>query len=230
MRDPLDDTLAEAGAFLKRDSDLDGALSTLAEARASESTADASPVKPRRRRRLAPVLAIGVTLAVAGAGAVAANQWGPWTYVTDEDTDLVVARDWNDVNGTYLGSCESRMTVKELTPATRDVAKSYLDALDLNSVVLDVETVAGLLNSVGRIDELGSLIRGADASNLDLAGGSFDPDFYSNARILHTALTMQVHRNMVREIVATVPEADRGELVSAFETKCTTDPDYAVDQ
>lgn len=224
MRDPLDKRLAEAGQFLHDDPRLDESLAALTSARA-----EAKPAR-KRRSKLAPVLAIGAALAVASAGAAAANQWGPWTYVSDDDTDLVIAREWTDVNGTYLGSCESRMTVKELTPATRDVAKSYLDALDLNNVILDVETVAGLLNSVGRIDELGSLIRGADASNLDLAGGSFDPDFYSNARILHTALTMQVHRDMAREIVATVPEADRGELVSAFEIQCTTDPGYAGDQ
>lgn len=229
MRDPLDDTLAGAGEFLRDDDDLDRALGALVEARA----ADAAATKPRRTRKLAPIIAIGVTLAVASGGAVAATQWGPWTYVTEPD--LVVARDWSDVAGNYLGSCESRLAATAIPDDARDLARDYLSSVDVDAIEPDPEWIAGLLHAVGRLDDVGKLVRGAVPADFGASGDGWSGpalEYFTDARVLHQALTQEVFNGMSDVLVERMPEFDYEwkDITLRIETQCTTDPGRAGDQ
>ena len=224
MPDPLDDRLADAGRFLREDGDLDRALGALVEARAADAAADAA--KPRHARKITPVIAIGVALAVVGAGAVAANQWGPWNAVPE--ADIAVTRDWSDINGNYLGTCESRMVIDVLPSAVGDLAREYLNSVDLAVLEPNPQSVAEMLNAVGRLDDVGRLVLRAEPSDFTVNDGAqLSPELYTDARILHTALTQEVFRGVANHIVEELPEAERDEILATIETQCNTDPGYA---
>lgn len=226
MRESLDDILGQAGDVLRDSPELDESLARLASVRAEE----ARPAS-KRRAKLIPVLAIGTALAVAGGGAVAASQWGPWTYVADEDTDLVVTREWSDVNGAYLGTCETRMSTDVMPEDVRDLALDYLQTVDVDSIEPDPEWVAGLLHAVGRLDDVGRLIPGAVPGDFSAGGeGWRGPalDYFTDARILQDSMVQKVFNGMSDHLVAQMSAHSYGwdDLTTRLETKCTTDPDY----
>lgn len=224
MRDPLDEALAEAGRFLRPDEAVDDALATLAEARAAAKPA-------RARSRLLPALAIGTALAVAGGGAVAATQWGPWTYVPEPD--IVIARDWSDAGGNVLGSCESRLKVGDMPREAYDMAIEYLDDIDVDTVQPDPEWVAGTLHALGRLDEVGLLVPGAVPSDFDASGEGWSGpalEYFSDARVLQDSLTQAVFVGMTAKIRERDEFRDLLSLTSSVETQCTTDPGRLGDQ
>lgn len=225
MRDLFDDTLAEGGRFLRQDDDLDAALATLTAARADEARAATKPA--RSRPRLFPVLAIATAFAVAGGGAVAASQWSLWTYVPDPD--LVVARDWVDVAGNYLGSCESHLSTDTLPADARELAVAYLDSVDVDSIEPDPEWIAGELQAVGRLDDIGTLVDGAKPADFDTGGEGWSGpalEYFSDARILQDALTQKVFTGMSDVLVERMPDFsyDVEDIGARIETQCTTDP------
>lgn len=222
MRDPFDETLADAGRLLRDDHDVDAALAVLVTARASEAK---STAKPRHTQKIAPVIAIGVALAVASGGAVAATQWGPWTYVTQPD--IVVARDWSDINGNYLGSCESRMSVHDLPAEAYGVAIRYLNSIDVDSIEPDPEWIAGLLHAIGRVDEVGRLVPGAVPSDFDASGNGWHGPvlaYFADARVLHQALSQAIYSGMANEVLTKVPGTKHHLVGSKLQIQCTTDP------
>ncbi|HRN29961.1 MAG TPA: hypothetical protein PK890_09715, partial [Terrimesophilobacter sp.] len=203
MRDPLDDSLADAGKHLRDAPNLDAALVALATARADEALPTAKPAR-KRRAKLTPVIAVGAVLAVASAGAVAANQWGPWNYVSEVDTDIVVEREWSDVDGNYLGACEARLSTDVLPTEARKLALDYLATVDVDAIEPDPEYVAGVLNALGRVDDIGALVAGAVPSDFDNSpGGTWTgpaAEYFSDARVLHQALTQAVFVGMAAKI------------------------------
>ncbi len=229
MRDPLDETLAEAGQFLRDDDGVDAALVALVDARADEARV---ATKPRRTRaKLLPTLAIGAALAVVGGGAVAATQWGPWTYVPEPD--IVIVRDWSDVSGDFLGSCESRLKVNSLPGEAYDLAIGYLDAIDVDTVQPDPEWVAGLLHAVGRLDDVGRLVPGAVPSDFSPGGDGWSGpalEYFSDARVLQDSLTQAVFNGMAAKIRERDEFRDLSDLTSRVETQCTTDPGRTGEQ
>src|SRR5258707_985458 len=100
MTDTFDDQLAASSSARATDPEVLTALSALAKGRSSEAR------HRRARRFVVPSIAVGAFPVLGTGGAIAATQWGPWTI---GKPDLVIARDWTDVTGAYLGSCESRM-------------------------------------------------------------------------------------------------------------------------
>ncbi len=222
MRDSLDDTLADAGRFLRDDDGVDAALATLVEARADDARA-VTPI--RTRSKLLPTLAIGAALAVASGGAVAATQWGPWTYVLEPD--IVIARDWTDVSGTYLGSCESRLAANAMPDGAYDIAIDYLNTVDVDSIEPDPEFVAGYLHSLGRLDDVGRLVAGAVPADFEVSGDRWTgpaSEYFSDARILHQSLTQAVYAGMAAKIHEREEFMDYYDMTARVETQCTTDP------
>lgn len=222
MTDPLDDQLAAAGRVFSDGPEVTSALMALADARASAA-------RTRKRRVLIPSISIGVALAVSGAGAVVATQWKPWEMT---NPDIVVARDWTDVEGTYLGSCESRLGAYSVAPEVMESMRQYLDTIDLDALDPNPETVALGLLSVGRPDDLRRLIPGEKASDYDVSHtGELRPsEWFSDARILQDGLMHEVFTRMSKEAYATDEASDGvGTLASSgisaqLETQCTTDP------
>jgi hypothetical protein len=231
MIDELDRELTSAGAFLRPDPGVESALSALVDARAR----DVAKSRPHRVARLArgsrltAVLSIGAVLAAGGAGAVAASQWGPWTYVTEPD--LVVARDWTDTAGHYLGSCESRLSIDTLPADARSLAVDYLDSVDVDAIEPDPEWVAGLLHAVGRLDTIGTLVAGARPTDFEPGGDGWSGpalDYFSDARILQDALTQKVFTGMSDVLVERMPglDYDWKDITARIETQCSTDPGH----
>jgi hypothetical protein len=179
----------------------------------------AAAAKAPQRRRIIPAISIGLTVALLGAGAAAASQWGPWTYVPEPD--LVISRDWTDVHGNFLGSCETHFAASTLSGEKRAAVKSFLDGLDVASLEPDAESVAGDLVAVGRGDEVGDLIEGAKVSDFDITHTGPDWEDQSNARILQNGLYVTVFKLVNTELGKTWPEFQFGTL---GETQCTTDP------
>jgi hypothetical protein len=184
---------------------------------------------------LIPSISIGVALAVSGAGAVVATQWQPWEVT---DPDIVVARDWSDGNGTFLGSCETRLAAYSVAPEALDAMRRYLDAIDVDNLRPNPEIVAAGLLSVGRPDDLSRLIPGEVASDYDIShsGELWSSETYSDARILQDGLVHEVFTRMSKEAYATQEsEEDVAILANSgisaqLETQCTTDPSPSADK
>lgn len=204
----------------------------LAEHQAARATPVADVPGAGRQRRWTRSISAAVIAAVALSGVgigAAATQWRAWTYVPQ--ADLVVARDWYDADDVYLGACESRIAVNELPPGALDDARAYLASIDVEKATFDAEVVAAELNAVGRLDELPRLIPGADPETFDLhhEGGSPNPAFDSDARILQSALMLAIFGGMSESLAVKWPELSTGALTARVQTQCTSDPPDAPD-
>lgn len=183
------------------------------------------PGEPHRSvRRFAPAIALGAVLALAAPVAVAATQWGPWTFVADPD--LVVARDWTDVGGTPLGSCETRLAIDELPDDVQADVAAYFATLDVDAIEPNAEAVAAGLNSVGRLDEIGRLVEGAEPSDFTVShqGELLDPTVNTDARILQDSLVQTITTDLATAMFASHGDALSAGLGSAGETQCTAAP------
>ncbi|MHA6693882.1 hypothetical protein [Homoserinimonas sp. A520] len=229
MTDSIDDRLAAAGRVYTTSSEVASVLSELADARASAARSS------RKRRVLVPSISIGVALAVSGAGAVVATQWHPWEMT---DPDIVVARDWTDGNGTFLGSCETRLAAHSVAPEALEAMRHYLDTSGIDNLRPNPEIVAAGLLSVGRPDDLGRLIPGAVASDYDVShsGEPWSSEWYSDARILQDGLMHEVFTRMSQEAYATQETEDGAAILAnsgisaQLETQCTTDPPRSAEK
>lgn len=220
MTEQFDERLESAGRVLARDAAVDDALHALV----TERTA---PRRSRRRRILIPALSVAAALGIVGTGAVAASEWGPWTYVADPD--IVIAQDWEDVDGTALGSCESRLAMQALPEEQRAATRDYLASLDLDTVELDTAYMANVLVAVGRPDDLGRLVAGANVADYDTmhTGPLWSDEWWSDARIMQDGLTQAIFTGIAAELGSRWPEVADNGLEVQVETKCTTDPTSA---
>ena len=218
--DDFEETLRRAGQPVLKDAEVRRALDDL-------TTARARAAGTRRTRLALPVLIGSGALLLGGAGAVAATQFGPWTIVTDPD--YVVARDWYDTEGTYLGSCESHVRVEHEAPDVRAEALRLLSELDLTTLEPDPTSVAlSLASWGGRLDDYSRLIGGEvpDPSIAELAPLDAPAEvvaFQSDARILQVGLLMTVHNEISAGLQAAGLDPDF-ELTGEGEIQCTTDP------
>lgn len=214
MTELLDSKLDSAGRVPSDDLEVARALHALAADRAQRA-------EPRRRRILIPALSIGVAFGLLGTGAAVASQWGPWTYVADPD--VVVTRDWVDVNGTDLGTCESHLATNDLSPEAQTAARDFLSSLDVDSMKPDAEYVATLTVAVGRPEDLGRLIAGADVADFDINHTGPTWTGFSDARILQAGLMQTVFTSLGTELGDAWPNLT-DELSANIETQCSTDP------
>ena len=214
MIDTLDDLLATARSSTPADPEVAAALLALAAARGAEAKRKA------RHRFVIPSVAAGAVLAFTGAGAVAASQWGPWNIA---DPDLVIAHEWVDTTGTYLGSCETRIATANLSPEARDAARAFLASLDVASIGPDPEMVAAELTAVGRPDDLGRLVPGADISDFNVihTGPQWPDEGHSDAEILQHALTRAVGFKLMLELTGRYPELGDLGLETNEHTQCS---------
>lgn len=216
MTDLLDSPLQSAGRVPSDDPEVTAALMAL--------VADRTPRARRSRRRaLIPVLSFSLALGLLGTGAAVASQWGPWTYVTDPD--ITISRDWVDVTGASLGTCESRLAADALTDAQRAEVRDYLAGLDIDTLAPDTEYVATLLSAVGRPDDLGRLVAGARVEDYDITttGPLWDESVWTDARVLQAGLLQSVVLSMNDESTLSGSASADG-LSSRMETQCSTDP------
>lgn len=222
MRDPLDDTLAEAGRLVQGDDDLGRALSVLVKARAADAAA-----KPRRSRKLAPVIAIGVALAVASGGAVAATQW-----TNLFEPDIVIERDWSDADGTHLGSCETHLRVGSLPAETREALRIFLGSLDVDSIKPDPDVIAAELDVKAVLEKLQQRLAEAEAEEtLTRIDREVAPqEQFADARILQDGLVHAIATRIAAELEAQHPELDRQGVATLIRTECTTPPNGTVDK
>jgi len=212
MDDSLDDLLGRAGIEVIDEPQVSAALTALLTVRATEGR-----TLRKKRRFVLPAVTIGGLLALAGAGAAIATQWGPWIPEV-ADPDIVFSRDWYDVAGDYLGYCEGRLVTTYWDEGTVDAARAYYRTLDADALEPDRDSVALALWSQGELDRIGELISGASAEDFDVepkAPADNSPKI-ADARILHNALMTTVYSGM------TVALHD-GNISSAGEVKCTTD-------
>jgi hypothetical protein len=215
MTELLDSKLTAAGAVPTDDVRITEALRSL--------TADrARAANLRRRRIVIPALSIGLAFGLLGTGAVAASQWGPWPNVPDPD--IQIAREWTDVNGLSLGTCESHIGTIGLSPEARTAARDYLATLDIDSIKPDTEMVATLLVALGRPDDLGRLIEGAHVADYDIeaTGSTWTGEWWTDARILQDGLTSTVLTSLAKKMSADWPEASN-QLSSNIDTQCAND-------
>lgn len=218
MTDAFEARLQRAGRVALDDAAIETALAQVVEQKPS------APAR-RRPRRIVPAVTLGAGLALAMPVAVAAAvQWGPWTLVTEPD--LVIARDWVDAEGTALGSCEGRIAISELPADARADALAYFAELDVASIQPDAEMVAGTLNAVGRLEDIGRLIEGAQPSDFDVRheGALLSADVYTDARIMQDALMRTVTMDMTTAIWSEHPEVHEAGIATAGETQCTAAP------
>jgi len=206
--DPLDARLSAAGRYVRDDADLVSALEALAEARAEGAR------RRRRRRFAAPVLTLGAVLALTGAGGVAATQWGSWSIA---DPDIVITRQWTDVAGTYLGTCESRIRASDLPEEKRARVREYFTTVDLDAFQPDPEFVALHLKIAGRLEDLGRLVPGADPDDFRTDELERSENQTSDARVMQDALAQTIAHELFLHV-------GRIELWSTFETQCSEDP------
>lgn len=216
--DSIDVALAAAGRLREESAGEREALHALVMSK--------TPHRKSRRSVVLPSIALGGTLALVGAGAAIATQWAPWTYVPDED--IVIAREWVDVDGNPLGRCESRLATNELPSEALSAARSYLAGLDTDALEPEPEVVAALLTAVGRPDRLGSLVAGADISDFDVnaTGPTWEQEWWSDARVLQEGLVSVVFSGMAERLVAQWPKLNSSDsdISSKVQTQCTTDP------
>lgn len=218
MNDSLDDRLQDAGKVFTDNAEVSRSLADLLDARLA-----ASP-KSSRRRVASLAGAAGVLLAMTGAGAVAASQWGPWVTVTDPD--VVLERSWTDAEGEWLGDCETRFAMEALPEEVRATAETWLSAQDLDALEPDPQSVAGTLNALGRLDELPRLLPGEQAADYGVyhEGPLWSADWFSDARILQDATTSALSAELAAVIFEASPDLADGGIGSVVETQCTTDP------
>jgi hypothetical protein len=215
MTDLFDAKIHSAGRVPADDARVREALDAL--------VADRSGRRSSHRRFVIPAVTITAAFGLLGTGAVAASQWGPWTYV--EYADIVVARDWVDVDGFSLGSCESRLATQDLTDEEHLVARDYLATIDPDGLDPDAEYVANVMVAVGRPDDYGRLITGHTIDEFDTGhtGSLWTQPWLSDARIMQDGLMQTVFTELADEIGARWP--DVGDVLTAHvETKCSTDP------
>lgn len=218
MSQSFDARLRRAGQVSVSDAELDRALTHAVEAARPKRTG-------RRPLRLVSAISLGAALAVGAPVAVAAAmQWGPWTVVTEPD--IVMARIWVDVEGTPLGSCESRLATVDLPEDARADSLAYFAALDVAAVEPDPERVAAGLNAVGRLGEVGRLVPGAEPSDFDVRhdGSLWSTDVYTDARILQEAMVQTIAMDMTVDISPASPELFEAGVAVATETQCTPAP------
>ncbi len=218
MTDPFDESLHRAGRVT-----IDDAATQQALRDAVGRTRSATP--SRRSRRLAPAIALGAALALATPVAVtAAVQWGPWLHVTDPD--LVLARSWTDVDGTALGTCESRWALEELPEDVRADFSAYFGSLDVDAIEPHAESVAATLNSHGRVEDIGRLVEGARPDDFDVRhhGALLEGDALTDARALQEGLLTAVSRDMAAELGPQHSGVYEAGLAVMFETQCMATP------
>lgn len=215
MTELLDSMLSSAGAVPTDDIRVTEALRSLTADRARAS-------RFRRRRIVIPALSVGLTFGLLSTGAVAASQWAPWTYVSDPD--IQITRDWSDANGVSLGTCESHLATDALSPDARTAARDYLASLDFDSLEPDTELVASTLIALGRPDDLGRLIAGADVADFDIqhTGPTWSGAYWTDARVLQDGLTRTVFTSLGEALGKDWPET-LGQLSANVETQCSTD-------
>jgi len=218
MSQSFDARLQRAGRVTPADAELEHVL--------NEVVAQARPERTGRRPlRLVSVISLGAALAVGAPVAVAAAmQWGPWTMVTDPD--IVMARTWFDVEGAPVGSCESRLATVDLPEDARADSLAYFAALDVAAVEPDPEAVAGGLNAVGRLGEVGRLVPDAQPSDFDVRhdGPLWSAGVYTDARILQEAMVRTITRDMTASVSPDHPEVFEAGVAVALETQCTAAP------
>lgn len=215
--DPIDMQLGQAGQLRETTAEQQHALQTLVATRTPQAR------RPRRRPILLPALGIGGALALMGAGVAVATQWGPWAYVPD--ADIVIAREWTDVDGVSLGACESHLAVDKLDPEAVDAARQYLAGVDVNALDPNAESVAAALVAVDLPERMPQLIPGGDVNDYDVKnvgvgeGAIWDRVWHSDAHILQAGLV----RTILYGMAEALPEGVAS-VGSAIETQCTTDP------
>ncbi|HRN29830.1 MAG TPA: hypothetical protein PK890_09040, partial [Terrimesophilobacter sp.] len=111
----------------------------------------------------------------------------------------------------------------------------YLATVDVDAIEPDPEWVAGLLHAVGRPDDVSRLIPGAVASDFDAEGSGWHGpvlEYFSDARVLHQALTQEVFNDMSDVLIERMPDFDYGwhHITARIEIQCTTDPGRSGDQ
>lgn len=219
--DPIDMQLGQAGQLRETTAEQQQALQTLVATRTPQAR------RPRRRPILLPALGIGGALALLGAGVAVATQWGPWTLVTE--ADIVIAREWTDVEGVSLGGCESRLAVDELDPEVVDAARQYLAGVDVDALEPNAESVAAALVAVDLPERMPQLIPGGDVNDYDVKnvgegdGAIWDRAWHTDAHILQAGLVRTILYGMADSVFEALPEGVAS-IGSAIETQCTTDP------
>ncbi|MBO0985000.1 hypothetical protein [Rathayibacter sp. SD072] len=216
MIDPLDTKLGAAGRVPTDDAHVREALHALVADRAAPA---------RSRRRLLPAVSIGVTIVILGGTAAAASQWGPWTWVTDPD--LVYSREWFDVDGNSLGSCETRTSLDSLTDDQKTAVRDYVDALDVDALQPSPEAVAGRLLAAGRPEDFNRLLSGVDTTDFELyhEGELWTGQVSDDARIMQDGLSQVVWNSLAGELTAQWPDLVNT-LQGKQETQCITDSLY----
>lgn len=216
--DDLDEKLRRARAGTD-----DPAVVAAVTALATERTRPA----PRRRRILAPAIGGGMALVLVGGGAMAVGGWAPWNIT---DPDISFTRTWTDVDGNFLGTCETRMKADVLpSQEIQDAARAYLADLDIASMVPNTESVAARLAQLDRADRLPQLIEGAETADFDikLVGGTQPDPTVSDAHVLQDALASVVFNGMASAVFAAFPDdsfLSASGVGGESQTQCSTDP------
>lgn len=210
--DALDDRLDAARLHVAEDPALESAASELVRARLRDS-------RSTRRRIIVPVLAISLATVFAGGAAfAAAMNWGPWIV---SDPDVVVSRTWYDGDGKRLGYCESRLTAADLpTPGSR-AFREELAKVDIAAMEPDAATVAALLRSEDRLDDLERLL--PEALFADPPSPFLDKAGRSDARILQDGLVSAVLKEAITRAFETTTDPNSFMLLSPAVTQCAED-------
>jgi len=218
--DEFEERLRSAAPTVADDTEVRGALAEVAGARS----------RRRRRLPLVAVVAAGV-LALGGVGAAAAVGFGPWRMI---DPDFSFTRDWYDVAGDYLGTCESRIQLELLPADVRPVAEEYLATHDIGRLEPNWRTVAVMLAIVGRAERFPELRAGGDVADygVTLYGHEAAPwaeEVWSDAHVLQTGLDRTLIEAINRELFTRMPGLENQGIVATGETQCSTDPDWLVE-
>ncbi len=213
--DDLDETLRNARAKTD-DPAVVAAVHALAAARTRRT--------PRRRRILAPAISVGAALVLVGGGAMAVGGWAPWNIA---DPDISFTRAWADVDGDFVGFCETRFKSDQFpTTEIQEAARAYLADLDIANMTPDAEHVAARLLQLDRPNDLPTLIAGAKASDYDVRlvyGPQPDPSV-TDAEILQEGLALKVSRTLGEYLLARWPSELSNGVESNSESQCSTDP------
>lgn len=215
MTDPFETRLQRAGRVMIDDAATQRAMAE-AVARARPGRASHSPRRIARGIALGGVLVLAAPVAVAAAGQV-----GAWLHVPDPD--LVVARSYTDVDGTPLGSCETRLALEELPADVRADFAAYVADLDVAAIEPNPETVAASLSSVGRLEDIGRLIEGARPSDFNVThhGELLLDEPTTDARAMQQGVLLAIGQAMAADLGSTHPDVYDAGLRSLEETHCT---------
>lgn len=179
---------------------------------------------PRRRRILAPAISVGASLVLVGGGAMAVSGWAPWNIT---DPDISFTRTWMDVDGNFVGFCETRFKSDQFpTQEIQDAARAHLADLDIANMAPDAEHVAARLLQLDRPDDLPTLIAGAKVSDYDVRlvhGPQPDPSV-TDAEVLQESLALKVSRALAEYLFTRWPSELSNGVESSSETQCSTDP------